>query len=76
MHRYRISLETSEDVRNFVGIVTRINKNVHVVDGKNDLRVSGSSILGVMYAKMEWSKLYAVCDEPIYEQIAQFVVED
>lgn len=69
--RVRINLDTMKAISDFVHICTGIPVAVHVTDGAG-LKVSGKSLLGVMYA-MEFADIWCECEEDIYNEIEKFV---
>ena len=68
----KIRLDTMRDINEFVRICTGIMASVHITDGAG-LKVSGKSLLGVMYA-MEFDEIWCECDEDIYTDIERFIV--
>ena len=73
MMRVRINLDTMRDINDFVRICTNVSAPVHITDGAG-LKVSGKSLLGVMYA-MEFTDIWCECDKDIYHEIEKFIVE-
>ena len=71
--RTKINLDTMKDINDFVRICTRIPVAVHITDGTG-LKVSGKSLLGVMYA-MEFSDIWCECEQDIYHEIEKFIAE-
>ena len=71
--RAKINLDTMRDIQDFVRICTKISEPVHITDGAG-LRVSGKSLLGVMYA-MEFDNIWCECDTDIYTDIKRFIVD-
>jgi hypothetical protein len=72
MVKYKIRLDTLSDVTKFVKITSAINSKVTVTDNQG-LKVSGKSILGMMYA-MEFDELWCESDIDIYNAIEKFLV--
>lgn len=70
--RTKINLDTMKDINDFVRICTRIQVPVHITDGAG-LKVSGKSLLGVMYA-MEFDDIWCECEKDIYLDIERFIV--
>jgi hypothetical protein len=70
--RSKINLDTMKDINDFVRICTRIPVPVHITDGAG-LKVSGKSLLGVMYA-MEFDDIWCECEKDIYLDIEKFIV--
>lgn len=70
--RVKINLDTMKDINDFVRICTRIPATVYITDGAS-LKVSGKSLLGVMYA-MEFDDIWCECEEDVYTDIEKFVV--
>ena len=71
--RAKINLDTIRAINEFVGICTQISAAVYITDGAG-LKVSGKSLLGVMYA-MEFDDLWCECEKDIYHDIEKFIVE-
>lgn len=71
--RAKINLDTMRDIQDFVRICTSIAAPVHITDGAG-LRVSGKSLLGVMYA-MEFDNIWCECDTDIYMDIKKFIAD-
>ena len=70
----KINLDTMKDINDFVRICSRIPTAVHITDGAG-LKVSGKSLLGVMYA-MEFTEIWCECEKDIYLDIEKFIVID
>ena len=70
-YKYKIELVTTKDCKDFVDTVSSSNKKVYLSDAK-DYRVSASSFLGAL-TSMEWSEVYAECDEDCYTLIKKWV---
>jgi hypothetical protein len=68
----KINLDTMRDINDFVRICTGIKSAVHITDGAG-LKVSGKSLLGVMYA-MEFDDIWCECEQDIYSDIQKFIV--
>ena len=68
----KIRLDTMRDINDFVRVCTGIAPQVHITDGAG-LKVSGKSLLGVMYA-MEFDEIWCECDIDIYHEIERFIV--
>lgn len=73
--RVKINLDTEPSVRNLVGIATRINEKITVTDN-NGLVVNAKSILGVLYAKMEFNELWLECENDHYFAFKDFIAGD
>jgi len=74
MQRYKIELDTMNDIRRFINIVSALPGEIRLVDG-HGMCVNGKSILGAI-ATMEWSSLYCLSETEIGEHIAYFCRED
>ena len=68
----KIRLDTMRDITDFVRICSGVIPQVHITDGAG-LKVSGKSLLGVMYA-MEFDEIWCQCDIDIYHEIERFIV--
>ena len=73
MHKYKIELITTADIREFVKIAENTDGEVKLIDG-NGFCVNGKSLLGVM-ASVEWNSLYCVTENDVYSQIQRFCIE-
>ena len=71
--RTKINLDTMKDINDFVRICTGVTVPVHITDGAG-LKVSGKSLLGVMYA-MEFTEIWCECEKDIYYDIERFIVD-
>lgn len=68
--RAKVNLITDTDVRRFVEIATLSLQPVYLTDADHKLVVSAKSILGVKYAHIEWTDLYAESeDEHLYRAL-------
>ena len=72
--RYRIRLETMNDVNKFVGMAGKYPGKITLTDGEN-FTVNGKSLLGAMYT-FEWDKIYCESDGEIYLYLKDFIVEE
>lgn len=70
--KVKVSLDTIAQVNKFVGITSQIDAPIYLVS--DGFKVSAKSLLGALYT-MEWSEVWCECDEDIYSQIAQFVIQ-
>lgn len=72
--RYRIRLDTMQDVNRFIGIAGKVKGKVVLTDG-DDFSVNGKSLLGAMYT-FEWERIYCESENEIYHLIKDFVVDE
>ena len=72
--RAKIRLDTLKDINQFVAICSKVSVPVHITDGAG-LKVSGKSLLGVMYA-MEFDNIWCECERDIYQDIEKFIAEE
>lgn len=70
--KVKVNLDTIAQVNKFVGITSQIDAPIYLVS--DGFKVSAKSLLGALYT-MEWSEVWCECDEDIYSQIAQFVIQ-
>lgn len=70
MHKYKIELVTMTDIMEFVRQASLSDGVVKLIDD-NGFCVNGKSLLGAM-ASVEWSELYCLSEEDIYERIERF----
>ena len=69
----KIELVTLTDVRRFVDIVSSLEGDIRLIDGKGYV-INGKSILGAM-AALEWNSLYVMSEHDIYNKIREFIVK-
>ena len=91
MHRYHIELNTTNDIKEFVSICSKIPSEV-TIRGKDEngsnWSLSAKSFLCVlvmnahlqnrqkrMAHRADWNTIYAECEEGIYSLISKFVKE-
>ena len=74
MHKHKIELITTADIREFVKVAESIEGEVKLSDGKG-FCVDGKSLLGVMTA-VEWNSLYCVTEDDVYSQIQKYCVNE
>lgn len=72
--RVKLNLVTRKDISEFLEAIHQIDKEVYLVSGNGNLKVSGHSLLGALYT-LEWNDVYCVCEKDIYSSIKKFVVE-
>jgi len=70
---YRVELDTTSDITEFVRIASGIPGRVTLVsDGK---RINAKSMLGVLYAKIAWNEIYVECDKDCWWELRRFIEE-
>lgn len=73
MIRFRVRLDTMQDVNEFVNVSTSISSRVTLSD--NDCHsVNGKSLLGCLYS-MEFDKLYVTCDAEESSKFDKFKIQ-
>lgn len=72
MSSYKIRLDTLSEVHQFVKVASSVNGHITITD-KQGLRVSGKSVLGMLYA-MEFEELWCESDTEVYHLIESFIV--
>lgn len=70
---YKVCLDTTADIAEFVKIASRIDGNVWLVS--ESTRVNGKSMLGVLYAKVAWDKIFVECDTDCWWELRKFIEE-
>lgn len=75
MHRYKVNLDTQSSLMRFVEAAIKVPEPVFITDSTNTFVVNGKSVLGALYAKAEWSELWASCERDIYLEILEFISE-
>ena len=90
MYRYRIGLDTSSDIVEFIDVCSKISSEV-MVNGKDEngsgWSLSAKSFLCVIVMSAhlqnkqkqraqnaDWNTIYVECEEDIYNKIAKFTV--
>ena len=69
----RVNLDTMSKINAFVGVCSRLDCRVDLVDG-NNYRVSAQSLVGVL-ATVDWSEVFVECEKDIYAYIQDFLAE-
>ena len=70
---YKINLDTSADVAEFVRTVCKINGDVHILSGSK--RLNAKSIFGVLYAKVAWNDIYVESNKDCWWELRRFIEE-
>lgn len=70
--RQQIRLDTMKDIQDFVNVVSGIDEEVVLEDGKGHC-VGAQSILGVIYTT-EWTRVYCYCSKDISGRILKWIV--
>lgn len=71
--RAKVNIDTLSKINTFVGICSRLDCKVNLVDG-NGYCVSAKSLIGAV-ATMDWSEVFIECDKDIYAYIQDFLAE-
>lgn len=69
----KINLDTMSKINAFVGICSRLDCKISLIDG-NGYCVNAKSLIGTM-ATVDWSQVFVECDTDIYVYIQDFVTE-
>ncbi len=72
--RYRIRLDTLNDIQNFIAAAAKVNGDV-TLSNDSGYNVSAKSLLGAIYT-MEWDRIFCYADCDIYELIKEWVIDD
>ena len=70
--RAKINIDTLGKINSFVSICSKFDCNIRLIDGA-DYCVSAKSVIGAV-ATMDWTEVFVVSDEDIYQHIQEFVV--
>lgn len=70
--RVKVRLDTMRDIQGFINVVSEVEENVVLEDGKGHC-VSAKSILGAIYTT-EWTHVYCSCEKDISGRIIQWIV--
>lgn len=77
LHKVKIMLDTTADVKDFVGICEGIDEDVSIIDGTNkNYKVNAKSFIGVLCAQCDFTSLYAISEADIYTKLSRFAVEE
>ena len=71
--RAKINIDTLSKIHTFVGICTRLDCRINLIDG-NGYCVSAKSLIGAM-ATMDWSQVFVECEKDIYAHIQDFLAD-
>lgn len=76
MIKWKIVLDTTSAIADFVGIVTGFEENLYVENGEKTFRVSAKSMMGMLYST-EWKDdVFITCEtEPVglYSALAKYI---
>ena len=68
---YKINLDTSADVSEFVRAASKIDGEVAILCGTK--RLNAKSIFGVLYAKVAWDDIYVECEKDCWYDLRKFI---
>lgn len=74
--RYKIALETLEDVKNFSKIVANNFSErdlLLLTTASGDYTVNAKSIIGVIYS-LEWDNLYLLSEKEVFHLFKDFII--
>ena len=71
--RVKINIDTLERIAKFVAICSQLDCDVYLIDG-GKCCINARSLMGVI-ATADWSNVFVECDQDIYTQIQEFIVE-
>lgn len=71
--RAKINLDTMSKINAFVGICSRLDYKINLIDG-NGYCVSAKSLVGAL-ATVDWNQVFVECDKDIYAYIQDFLVD-
>ena len=69
----KINLDTMSKINAFVGICSRLDCKVNLIDG-NGYCVSAKSLVGAL-ATVDWNQVFVECDKDIYAYIQDFLAD-
>lgn len=72
-HLYKVNLDTSADISEFVRTASKIDGEVAVISGTK--RLNAKSIFGVLYAKVAWNDIYVECEKDCWWELRRFIEE-
>lgn len=72
MTRTQIRLDKLSDVNKFIEVMSRLDCEVWLEDGKGS-RVSAKSMLGALYS-MEFTRIYCFCERDINAYLAPWAI--
>ena len=70
---YRIHLDTTADVSEFVRLASKLSGKVTLVCGSK--RINAKSIFGVLYAKVAWDDVYVESENDCWWELRKFIEE-
>lgn len=69
----RVNLDTMSKINTFVGICSRLDCKIDLIDG-NGYRVSAQSLVGAI-ATMDWNQVFIECEKDIYAYVQDFLAD-
>ena len=69
----KVNLDTMSKINAFVGICSRLDCKVDLIDG-NGYRVSAKSLVGAL-ATMDWNQVFIECEKDIYAYVQEFLAD-
>lgn len=73
MMRVPVVLDTMTDIKEFVGIVSKVAAEVYLESG-DGLIINAKSMMGVMYSASEFKHIYCVSKQDISGKIVRFII--
>lgn len=68
---YKVELDTTADITEFVKIASRLPGKVTLISG--GMRINAKSVLGVLYAKMAWNDIYVESESDCWWELRKFM---
>ena len=73
--KIKINIDTESAAARLVGIATSLSAPVYLTDGKH-MRVSAKSMLGAIYATMDFNEVWLESEEDYHFKFRDFAVEE
>lgn len=74
-YKYKIMLNSIEDIEHFIRLTNTIKSKVSLVDPYQKYCTNAKSFLDTLVTT-EWDNLYCKCDEDISKIITQYIVDE
>lgn len=72
--KLKVNIDTESAAARLVGLATKLNEPVYLTDGAN-MRVSAKSMLGAVYATMDFSEVWIETENDHYYMFKEFASE-
>ena len=73
--RMKINIDTESAAARLVGLATGVSDPIYLTDGRN-MRVSAKSMLGAIYATMDFNEVWLESEADYYFKFREFAIEE